>query len=65
MALRIAANSPVAVQAAKKALTEGLEKHYPNSVVAEARYLAQVLESDEIWDGLRAYLEKRPPKWKA
>lgn len=65
MAKDIAANSPAAVRAAKKALTEGLEKHYPNSLVAEARYLAQVLEADEIWDGLKAYLEKRPPKWNA
>lgn len=60
----IAANSPVAVQAAKKALTEGLEKHYPNTIVAEARYLAQVLESPEIAEGLKAYLEKRPPRWR-
>jgi len=65
MARDIAANSPVAVQAAKRALTEGLEKHYPNSLVAEARYLAQVLEQPEIWEGFKAYLEKRPPKWRA
>lgn len=64
MARDIAANSPVAVQAAKKALTEGLEKHYPNTIVAETRYLAQVLEADEMREGLRAYLEKRPPKWR-
>lgn len=64
MARTIAANSPVAVQAAKKALTEGLEKHYPNTIVAESRYLAQVLEAPEIGEGLRAYLEKRPPTWK-
>jgi len=65
MARTIAANSPVAVQAAKKALTEGLEKHYPNTIVAESRYLAQVLEAPEIGEGLRAYLEKRPPKWRS
>ena len=64
MARDIAANSPLAVQAAKKALTEGLEKHYPNTIVAEARYLAQVLEGTEIGEGLNAYLEKRPPKWR-
>jgi enoyl-CoA hydratase/carnithine racemase len=60
----IAANSPVAVQAAKKALTESLEKHYPNMIVAESRYLAQVLESPEVGEGLKAFLEKRPPRWK-
>lgn len=64
LAREIAANSPVAVQAAKRALTEALEKHYPNSLVAEARYLAQVLDSPELWEGLRAYLEKRPPSWR-
>ncbi len=65
VASSIAANSPVAVRAAKKALTEGLEKHYPNSVVAEARYLAQVIGAGELQEGLRAYVEKRPPKWRA
>lgn len=61
----IADQSPVAVRAAKKALTEGLEKHYPNSVVAEARYLSQVLEAGELPEGLRAYLEKRAPRWRS
>jgi enoyl-CoA hydratase len=61
----IARNSPVAVRAAKRALTEGLEKHYPNSLVAEARYLARVIDADELREGFRAYLEKRKPKWRA
>ena len=65
VANEIAAQSPVAVRAAKKALTEGLEKHYPNSVVAEARYFAQILDAGELREGLRAYLEKRPPKWRS
>ncbi len=64
VANEIASQSPVAVRAAKKALTEGLEKHYPNSVVAEARYLAQVLEAGELQEGLRAYREKRAPRWR-
>ena len=65
VANEIAMQSPAAVRAAKLALTEGLEKHYANSVVAEARYLAQVLEAGELQEGLRAYLEKRAPKWRA
>jgi len=65
VANEIARNSPVAVRAAKKALTEGLEKHYPNSLVAEARYLAQVIDAGELQEGLRAYREKRDPTWRA
>lgn len=65
VASEIARNSPVAVRAAKLALTESLEKHYTNSIVAEARYLAQVLEQGELAEGLKAYLEKREPKWRA
>ena len=64
VAKEIARHSPVAVRAAKLALTESLEKHYTNSVVAEARYLAQVLEKGELREGLRAFLEKREPKWR-
>lgn len=65
VAHEIASHSPVAVRAAKKALTESLEKHYPNSIVAEARYLAQVVEAGELQEGLRAYREKRPPRWRS
>ncbi|HEV8595158.1 MAG TPA: enoyl-CoA hydratase-related protein [Thermoplasmata archaeon] len=65
VANEIGAQSPVAVRAAKKALTEGLEKHYPNSVVAEARYFAQLLEAGELREGLLAYQEKRSPKWRS
>ena len=65
VANEIAANSPVAVRAAKKALTESLEKHYTNSIVAEVRWLAQVVDAGELQEGLRAYLEKRQPKWRA
>lgn len=61
----IARQSPAAVRAAKKALMEGMEKHYPNSLVAEARYLSQVLEGEEIWEGFRAFLEKREPSWRS
>ena len=64
VATEIAANSPVAVRAAKKALTESLEKHYTNSIVAETRWLAQVIDAGDLQEGLRAYLEKRPPKWR-
>jgi len=60
----IAWNSPAAVRAAKRALNESLEKHYPNSQVAEARYLARVIEGDELREGFRAYLEKRKPGWR-
>ena len=61
----IARQSPAAVRAAKLALTESLEKHFTNSVVAEARYLGQIIEKGELREGLRAYLEKREPKWRA
>ena len=60
----IAQNSPAAVRASKRALNESLEKHFPNSVVAEARYLAQVISGDELREGFRAYLEKRRPSWR-
>lgn len=64
VAREIAQNSPAAVRAGKRALNESLEKHYPNSVVAEARYLSAVISADELREGFRAYLEKRRPSWR-
>jgi len=63
LAMQIASKAPIAVRAAKKAINEGSEKHYQNGFVAESRYFQMVLQSEDLMEGIRAFLEKRPPKF--
>ena len=63
VAMQIASKAPLAVRAAKKAINEGWEKHYMNGFVAETRYFQGVLQSEDLKEGIRAFLEKRQAKW--
>ena len=63
VAMQIASKAPLAVRAAKKAINEGWEKHYMNGFVAETRYFQQVLQTEDLREGIRAFVEKRQPQW--
>jgi enoyl-CoA hydratase/carnithine racemase len=64
LAKTVAAHSPLALRLTKKAFLEGSEKLYTNAFVVEARYFSQAAEGEDLWEGLAAYREKRPPRWK-
>jgi len=63
-ATQILMRAPLAVRASKKAINEGLEKPYRNGFVTETQYFEQLLDSEDLKEGIRAFLEKRQPKWK-
>lgn len=64
MATQILSRAPLAVRASKKAINEGLEKPYRNGFITETQYFGQLLDSEDLKEGIRAFLEKRQPKWK-
>jgi len=61
MAERIAANGPLAVQAAKKAVQEGLNHSLQDGLALEGALQKQLLQSADADEGLRAFAERRPP----
>jgi len=63
LGMQIASKAPLAVRAAKKAINEGSEKHYQNGFVAESRYFQMVLQSEDLAEGIQAFLQKRPPRF--
>ncbi len=64
LAKEIAKNGPVAIQAAKKALQEGLEVPLKEALEVERKYYAKTIFTEDRLEGIRAFLEKRPPRYK-
>lgn len=69
-AKRILKCSPLAIRATKQCALEGLK--YPNveqAMVAQQAYefetLKTMMQSEDMQEGLRAFLEKRKPEWQA
>ena len=63
VATRIAANSPMALAASKALLVESggsrLDEALEHAIAANAR----ARSSADLAEGVRAFLEKRPPEW--
>lgn len=64
LAHTIAQKAPKAVQAAKRAITEGLSKPLAEGIEFESQLFgAEVLPSDDLGEGILAFAERRPPKF--
>jgi enoyl-CoA hydratase/carnithine racemase len=63
LAVRIAANSPVGVRNAKRAMREGLDQPLAAGLdVEDARWAETAFSADRV-EGFRAFAERRPPVW--
>ena len=57
------ANGPLALAACKKILTEVAGVHWDQVQARTAERIAEIRVSPEGQEGLKAFLEKRPPRW--
>lgn len=64
MAQRVIKNSPIAVQQAKKALNEGVEVSLDQGLAIEAEAWRVNLATEDRVEGLSAFSEKRPPRFR-
>ena len=64
LANEIAANAPVAVAAAKAALEEAWDLPLDAALERERAHYDKALRSEDRLEGLAAFAEKRPPRWK-
>ena len=63
IASSIAANGPVAVRMIKEAAIRGLELTLTEGLQLETDLLAHVQGTEDAREGVRAFVEKRPPRW--
>ncbi len=62
---RLAGKSAVALAAARKALRGGGEGPFAEALArAEAIYRDEIIQTEDAEEGVRAFLEKRPPRWR-
>jgi enoyl-CoA hydratase len=65
LAHTIAQRAPKAVQAAKRAIMEGLQLPLSEGIEGETKlFESEVLSSQDLGEGIMAFVERRPPKFK-
>jgi enoyl-CoA hydratase/carnithine racemase len=64
LAEQIGANAPLAVAAAKHAVDEGLALDLQEALALEQRHYEAVLASEDRLEGLKAFAEKRAPRFR-
>jgi len=63
LAETIAGNAPIAVAAAKHAIEEGYSLELPKALKLELEKYELTLKTEDRLEGLKAFAEKRPPKF--
>jgi len=63
LALEIAANAPLAVQASKRMMRMGLDEGFDEHVHHVFLQLLPLLRTDDALEGMRAFMEKRAPNF--
>jgi crotonobetainyl-CoA hydratase len=62
---QICQNSPMSIRASKQTVLEGLNVSLPQAMLAQRDYpgVRDLIASEDFVEGLRAFAEKRPPRW--
>ena len=63
LALKIAANAPIAIRLTKMLLYEGLQMDFRSTLNMIAACETITLTSSDRYEGVKAYLEKRPARF--
>ncbi len=64
LAKEIAARAPIAVRAAKKMINQTYERTLSEGLAAEKQEFYNLFATEDQKEGMQAFVEKRPPRWK-
>jgi len=64
LAAEIAARAPIAVRVGKEMVNRALETHLADGIAEERQVFYFLFSSEDQKEGMRAFNEKRKPKWK-
>ncbi len=64
LAKKIASKSRVAIELAQQAMSDGFKTSLVDGLKREAELFAKVAQSEDMKEGIKAFLEKRQPKFK-
>jgi enoyl-CoA hydratase/carnithine racemase len=64
LAREIAANAPLAVQAAKRMMRMGLNEPFPEHVHHVYLQLLPLMRTEDVKEGMLSFMEKRTPNFK-
>jgi enoyl-CoA hydratase len=64
IARAIAANAPIAVRQAKKAIHHGLQTDLTRGLMIEVQAYERMISTEDRHEGVRAFNEKRKPQFK-
>ena len=63
LAEEIASRAPLAVQAAKRMINQAYERFLTDGLAEEKQVFYNLFASEDQKEGMKAFVEKRPPKW--
>ncbi len=63
LAQSIASRAPLAVRLAKESVNNAFESHLAGGLAGERRAFYFLFSTDDQKEGMRAFIEKRPPAW--
>ena len=62
---KLLAKSSTVLALTKRALREGAGHHFEKALDGlQDLYLRELVKTDDMVEGMKAFLEKRPPSWK-
>lgn len=63
-AIKIAENGPIALEQAKRAISNGVDLSLRDGLALEHKYYKETIDTDDRLEGLQAFAEKRRPVYK-
>jgi enoyl-CoA hydratase/carnithine racemase len=64
LAKKLISKSPVILKLAKRAMNQGLETNLKNGLKIENDAFVECFSTEDVKEGMQAFLEKREPKFK-